>query len=320
MAPKPKLPIEPESNSEAIPTDHESWLNPPVIRPESDETAIAKDDAARDATAHARFLHAINSHKPKKTQWIPDWQDASSYGLDPLKTEPSQWAWEFLRRNRYFQKECDDPAASNGSTDDSSSCSPQWGLSVYKHYQYDYVPARNPAIKGIQPVQSPVWAVTRPLRVIDRTVGPLRHGGMQSFSLDLDVGHMAVVFDLNACIIDPNVLDTQIGSVRAKIDEALVRYAVGKEKVPLGAGAQIGKLLTVLRVADALACPNPPSRADIGRQLHKEKLVLKRQALGSPTDQQLSIAVDYQITTAHQLIYERGYLILLGAKKKRATL
>jgi hypothetical protein len=37
-------------------------------------------------------------------EWLPDWRDPSSYP-DPKNTSRTQWAWEFLRRNRSYQAE-----------------------------------------------------------------------------------------------------------------------------------------------------------------------------------------------------------------------
>jgi Family of unknown function (DUF6499) len=38
-----------------------------------------------------------------KPNWLPDWLNESQYP-DPRKTTPAQWAWEFLRRNREYQR------------------------------------------------------------------------------------------------------------------------------------------------------------------------------------------------------------------------
>ena len=42
-----------------------------------------------------------------KPDWLPDWEDESQYP-DVDKTDDVQWAWEFLRRNKEYQKDWED--------------------------------------------------------------------------------------------------------------------------------------------------------------------------------------------------------------------
>ncbi|MFC1818428.1 transcriptional regulator domain-containing protein [Thermodesulfobacteriota bacterium] len=41
-----------------------------------------------------------------KPDWLPDWRDANAYP-DPEANTARQWAWEFLRRNSKYQKDCE---------------------------------------------------------------------------------------------------------------------------------------------------------------------------------------------------------------------
>ena len=43
--------------------------------------------------------------KPKKKIFPPDWKDSTAYPNEKTTTD-KQWAWEFLRRNPEFQKDC----------------------------------------------------------------------------------------------------------------------------------------------------------------------------------------------------------------------
>ena len=37
-------------------------------------------------------------------EWLPDWRDLTKYP-DPKSASPTQFAWEFLRRNPVYQKD-----------------------------------------------------------------------------------------------------------------------------------------------------------------------------------------------------------------------
>lgn len=268
-------------------------------------TAPEKENKERVKTAAASFLHAISSHIPKNTDWIPDWQDASSYRLDLLKTEQSQWAWEFLRRNRYFQRYCDHAALVDDEDDQEWRI--KWGLANYTHYKSSYRSASTNA-KGHKLPPSILWGITQPARIIDRTVGPLRHPGVRT--IDLNEGQIAVIFDLNERLINPSFIKAQLSHVQAILNKAVRRQ--NTENLSRCINHQSANLLTYLRVADALSGPNPASRATIGNVLGNEKLLLTTADLSERSEGEFSRAVQYPISVAYKLIYAQGYLNLLA--------
>jgi len=155
-----------------------------------------------------------------------NWQQASSYGFEPKKTVPEQWAGEFLRRNRNFQKECDDPVSQKLSGVDSWNS--RWGLEKKKHYQLPYVPESiwdGRMGNGRRVPVSPVWAITQPEKFIDgtkRVNGPDRNKGPQDCPLKLGKNQVAVVFNLYVgseilCLIHPDLLDMQVKNTHAKL-------------------------------------------------------------------------------------------------------
>jgi len=260
----------------------------------------------------AQLLRAIKSHTPKKPPQTVDWRNASTY---PIKsnTEPSQWAWEFLRRNRDFQKYCDNPETQDTSTEDSWTWRPRWGLASYKPYWKNFVPARTYLR---HPDPSPIWTITQPARIIDRTNGPHRHSKKaHNFSIDLTQGQVAVIFDLSA--INLAFLANQVNDVHKTLRLALARHQALMKNANAGVKTWKSKLLTCLRVVDALSCANPPSRKEIGQVLHKEGLVLKSRNTATIRGTEFSRATEYYMKGAYRLIYEGGYLRLLVPKKMK---
>lgn len=48
-----------------------------------------------------------NRRTQLKPNWLPDWRDESQYP-NPVSTATDRWKWEFLRRNKEYQREIDD--------------------------------------------------------------------------------------------------------------------------------------------------------------------------------------------------------------------
>ena len=274
------------------------------------KTISTSATSEKEDTPAAKFIRATKSYTPQKTDWIPDWRNPFSYNIDSSKDDSSRWAWEFLRRNRIFQKYCDDPTLWESDGNDPHKWKPCWGLAKYKRYDSEYVPAK--ARKGPGSSQSPEWSGTTPARIIDRTIGPLRREGVYNVSLDLLEGQVAVIFDLNECVSNPNLLKMQTKFAQDKLDEALHRHSSKKATAAKGTKPWGSKLLTYLRVADALASDTTVRRADIGKKLFEERLLLEKSA-PDPTGIEFSRAIEPHIEVIWSLIYEGGYLRLLKA-------
>lgn len=297
---------------------------------ESDDMSTQKADADMPITLHP----VIEGYKPIHTKWIPNWMDVDSYDIDVEKTDHARWAWEFLRRNRYFQQNCE--VQLNFDEESIFKCEPldpEWGLTDFKYYNTEYLPLQGK--NGRRALVGPAWSMTQPFNVIDKTfapkatVGPMRKtrnprfmSGALADSFKLDNGHVEVIFDLHPGLINPDLLEMQIKNVGTLLREALERYQKGesdginKERVSFDTKTQSSRLLTILRVADAMAIANGPSREVIGKTLQSEQLVLKNKDpdLDGIEASEFSRAIQPHIKDAYQLIYRQGYLNFLVTK------
>lgn len=287
-----------------------------------------KADADMPITLHP----VIEGYAPIHTKWIPNWMDVDSYDIDVEKTDRARWAWEFLRRNRYFQQNCEDYDFSN--TESIFSCEPldpKWGLTDFKWYNAEYLPLH--VRSGRRALVGPSWSITQPFNVIDKTfnpkAGPMRKtrnprfsSGALADSFKLGNGHVEVIFDLNPGLINPALLEMQIKNVGRLLRDALERYKKGeadginKERESFVTNPQSSRLLTILRVADAMAIANGPSREEIGKTLQSEQLVLKNKdpEQDSIVGSEFGRAIQRYIEDAYQLIYRQGYLNFLVTK------
>jgi hypothetical protein len=257
----------------------------------------------------------IEGYWPKHTEWIPNWRDSTLYDIDPIKTDRSRWAWEFLRRNRHFQHECDSSPNFANPNPLRRTLNAKWGV-YYKSYQTEYA-SQGVGANGLHKNASPAWSCAEPKELIDRTEvkkhlsppSPSTHAFVMAQS------HVAALFDLNSCLSHPDLLNTQIQHLSEVLHGALERHQkrTRREKVARP-NHQNASLRTYLRVADALACAIPPTRAEIGKVFQKEGLVLKdkdpdRDAI---EDSEFGRAIQPHIEDAFRLIYGHGYLSFLA--------
>ncbi len=263
-------------------------------------------------TSAASFLREIESYTATKKDWIPDWRDAKSYKVDPDTTDSSQWAWEFLRRNKKFQRECDKPSI-RPELDEQGPPTWQrrWGLETAKSYSTEY---RRPS--GVGPagkIPSPAWAITRPIRIIDTTIGPGRHKNTSRIcEIELRLGYVAAIFDLNAGLIDERLLDSQLASLKSAMMGTIKRLASNGLKQEIETKSfRRASLLTYLRVADAMSDTSRPTRKDIGEVLFEDEILLKGKDPETLGPAHYSRAISPHIEAANHLIYESGYLRLL---------
>ena len=68
-------------------------------------------DKTQQATTAPSGLHPEDTKHfiSRKMEWLPDWRKPDGYPGQEATSE--QWAWELLRRNRYFQAHCSDVAS-----------------------------------------------------------------------------------------------------------------------------------------------------------------------------------------------------------------
>jgi len=63
-------------------------------------------DRTQQTTTAPSGLHPEDTKHfiSRKMEWLPDWRKSDGYPAHDATSE--QWAWELLRRNRYFQRDC----------------------------------------------------------------------------------------------------------------------------------------------------------------------------------------------------------------------
>ena len=267
---------------------------------------MAKQDSE---TVMPITLHPIiEGYAPAEIKWKPDWTDASKYDFH---SDQARLAWEFLRRNRYFQQDCD--SAIESHSDSSKLFENKWGISR-KEYQTEFI-AQSIGKRGIIRDGSPVWAITQPTKLIDKTTALRPFSRTTTHTLVLDPGHVAMVFDLDSCLIHPDLLKAQISYASDTLTRALsrrrVRTETKKRTTPLAPSHGDSVLQICLRVADAMCDDDPPGRDRIGEVLAKEKRVLVKRDLTKVGPDEFSRAIQKHVEDAYRLIYCRGYLQFL---------
>ncbi len=277
-----------------------------------------KDRGIEDAKP--TFLeNEVNSYTPINIDWLPDWKDQSSYNFDPAQASPEQWAWEFLRRNRRYQREIDEPSESDDwATDLEPDFIHQWGLAEYKPYYSNFQVATMREIAGMSK-QSPRWAVMQPAKIIDSTQGPRQHKKSAIHSIELLNGQLVLIYDLNLALLDKKFLKIQHENSLQLLELAYSRLIRRKEKRNPVRDRSVPKLMTYLRVADAIASKDRPSRAVIGELLFKAKQILPESDGKGYGPMDFSRGIQELMKAAYELIYEGGYLQLLAVGKKAST-
>lgn len=252
-------------------------------------------------------LPAKGLHPPEVESFVPmyparkiKWDDESTYSYIPEDAPIVLWAWEFLRRNRLFQQYVDKSVLGKNPDFKGPPIKPppQWGLVGLKHYKEQYGKGRIP---------EPSWLLTEPVEMIFRTSAmSLRHGNKEH-PLTLEAGQVAVVFDLNHGLLHPNFLKIQIDTARSVLDEQLKRYSKVRPPEIEFTDVKRKKLLTYLRIADAMSGINRPSSQEIARTVLGDRY--RDESEVGPMD--LQKAIHPQIKATRKLIYERGYLRFL---------
>lgn len=263
---------------------------------------VAQD---KTETVEAKFARLMSEYKAKKREWIPDWKNRSGY--EHLETAPEeQLAWEFLRRNRYYQKECDEWSFEN---EDGLADARKWGLSPTKHYSSEYTKS---APQGI-----PKWIAPRPHKIAS-TCADLAPNIHRTNQIELEDEQVAVVFDLSK---KSEWLNVDLLAAQIEFLESILREAIenrpSNQAYLVRTRPQKAKLIEYLRVADALSCSQKVSRKDIGKQFAFEgRLFADKNGQEEISDADYSGAVSNHFEAAYRLIYEYGYLTRLVPKRK----
>jgi hypothetical protein len=279
--------------------------------------------------------------RPRKDPHQRNWKVISSYD-DYEQWSMQQWAWEFLRRNRLFQRDCDlleDQPSSPRRRD--KQLPPHWYLHGMKHYSDSF---------GAGTAAQPRWTLLRPLDIHDMNTPPFLALDPESLAMGeitLKAGQIAVVFDLNDATVMPELLQRQwetasdhvfrsLGRLQhARFGRAYSGLEPSKRKVAkqrhLLTTPPKSKLIDYLRVADAFSARFDTDIEEFCQVLHQEGRLRATPGKGKKPDEAGNKIWDREAITraknslypmiqaTRRLIYDRGYLLLLAQDAKRAS-
>lgn len=243
------------------------------------------------------------------SSWRADrnWRTGAGYapptGLS-AEQHVSWLAWEALRRNVRFQKFCRTIADSN---DDDSGwsggpTSSDWGLATYKCF--------DAAIELDDPSTWPQWIALEPARIVElvherevgrpnarnRTERPDR--GAKRW-LSIQGGQVAVVFDLARITCFKPILKRQLKQAHVELTRMLDDLESTINPRDAVQTPQLGSIIPLLRIADAMFDEPAMSREAIGAVVFDESL--------EPSKEMVK-----QVKKAVGLIYREGYMALLA--------
>lgn len=255
------------------------------------------------ATSHlennlpAKGLHPID-YSPAHSIPNINWRDINSYSHITESEDLSIWTWEFLRRNRLFQKYVDELVFNKKYKPKGLARSaPEWHLVSLKHYKEQFGEGR---------CSKPAWTVAEPVDIYFNTTYIRKHWKTRNQEVQLEHGQIAVVIDLNHGLLHPEFLSLQFQSAQLEAREQLKRLVGLNTPTTRPLNVPLGKLLTYLRIADAMSAPDKPSSKEIAVHLLDEKYQHPDMMA-----RDLQKAIHPQIKATRNLIYELGYLRLL---------
>jgi hypothetical protein len=227
-------------------------------------------------TKRHRGVHPPDVARPKLPVPISEDNSESSYWGLTDESSYAEYAWAFLRRNRYYQHLCDkrQPKIPLSIWGYRSSPDREWGygLTRLKHYSTAYADG-TPQWDGIHPFVQQLGL----LRVQQRA----RPGA--GLSVDHPNDQVAIVFDLGPLLgRGTTVIDIQLELARAHLHALTLAYSpdeVGEADResgvrPRGVTRPTKKLLRAhLRVADLLSSPE---RLAIAKEPDPESSAAKR--------------------------------------------
>lgn len=163
----------------------------------------------------------------------PEWRDETSYP-DYTTWSYSQWAWEFLRRNEQFQKEC--YLVEGGSAAEQLPVAKCFGLQAFKHFREPF------SVREV-----PQWLSVLP-GILTRATG-------KDTTLKERVipqGQVVMTFYLDEMLNNRPTLDAQVYNAGFYLNDCLREYAEIRGRQPRSPRPQIAKLFGYLRVWDAV--------------------------------------------------------------------
>jgi hypothetical protein len=269
--------------------------------------------------------------RPKKDIPSADWKNSDSY-QGHGEWSPEQWAWEFLRRNRFFQQDCDSLDVTKLAPRQRKRLPPKWHLHTYKSYNEPFELGKN--------VLRPRWTVFSRAEVWDTNTGGRLNQTPQSWPFEdfaLQPGQIALVIDLNDAVTMPRLLELQWSAARHQIDASLGRLrqsvarksagSKGKETVAKKSSElskpRMDKLIDYLRIADAFSGRYPASLEEVCKRLHEDGR-LRPVDSASSDEHEFSMklaknSLYKMIEASRSVIYDRGYLLLVEQVARKAN-
>ncbi len=212
----------------------------------------------------------------------PDWTKPESYPKTPEAWPFRVWAWEFLRRNPEFQRQCDELAEASAGAKQRMARS--WGLGEFKPYKEGYF-----SPSGC------LW-LSEAFREYEAA-----KDSDKEYRVVLKQHEVALVFDLNnVTTAGLSAIDAQLGAAR----DVLLGYLREFGLKPADVRVNQSGLFKTLRVYDALTYGNV-TPTEVARQLFPDAFTDR----GDPDAARKE--VNDAKRRAKLLIEEKGYLRLV---------
>lgn len=212
----------------------------------------------------------------------PDWTKPESYPKTPEAWPYRVWAWEFLRRNPDFQRQCDELAEASAGAKQRMARS--WGLSEFKPYK-----------EGYNGPHGCLW-LSEAFREYEAA-----ENGEKEYRVVLKQHEVALVFNLN------DVTTAGISALEVQLEVArdiLMDYIREFGLKPADFRIKPSGLFEALRVYDALTY-GEMTPTEVARQFFPDAFTV----LGDPDAARKKVN-DFK-SRAELMIEEKGYLRLV---------
>ena len=259
---------------------------------------------------------------PEKQVSTANWATPKSYEGHE-EWPPEKWAWEFLRRNRFFQQDCD---ALEGARSRKKKLPAHWHLASFKSYAepYKHVGSAIPGWTIFSKVE--VWDTNTRFRLARPPVE------LAVDDLVLQPGQIALVLDLNQAAAIPELMRAQWSSAWYHMAASAARLHASRKRnsEKYGTGAdmtvQSGKRVSkphpnsridYLRLADAFSMQFPPSLEDVCKQFFADE----RLQIGAKEMRPVAArnSMKKMIEAARSAVYGQGYLLLVEEGARAAS-
>lgn len=242
--------------------------------------------------------------------------DASRYGILTDETPFRHYAWEFLRRNRFFQLQQDrQNRRQQGGDDDiewgfqpSQDRLPSTGLSNVVHYSRDYISETVEKKWHGKPVVVQ-WEIATDM--LSRLTVPKRLRS-HSAELEYEESQVSIIFDLVSLAPGVAAIDLQLEIARERLIALAAMQGNLLAKRP--STPSRGKLRNLLRIVDLFSCPDRRTVGEVTETYFKKyKLVHELQlADKKSTKKSREGHVGDLLDRAFSYVYGREYLQLLA--------